>query len=89
MAEDAREDGPMRAPGTGPLLRDAADLPPTLDVVEAGRWLGISRNTAYRLAKEGRFPVRTLHIGQQRRVATGDLMEYLNIPTAVRPQPAH
>lgn len=65
---------------TAPALHEARDLPATLSLVETGRWLGISRNTAYQMAREGRFPIRTLQLGGQRRVATCDLLDYLNIP---------
>jgi hypothetical protein len=55
-------------------------LPATLSLVEAGQWFGIGRNTAYQMARSGCFPVRTLRLGCQRRVATCDLLDYLSIP---------
>jgi excisionase family DNA binding protein len=37
----------------------------TLSVEEAGRVFGISRGTAYRLAREDRFPVPIVRIGRR------------------------
>jgi excisionase family DNA binding protein len=74
-----------------PTLHEAQNLPATLSLIEAGRWLGIGRTTTYQLVQNGCFPIRTLRLGRQLRVATCDLLDYLNItipypaetPTAV------
>lgn len=75
---DPDEDEAFRAPA----IRDAASLPPTLSIVEAGEWLGIGRTVAYELARDGAFPVRTIRVGNQRRVITVELLSMLGIPLA-------
>lgn len=52
--------------------------PRTASVPDAGEALGISRATAYRLARSGDFPVRVLKIGKQLRVSIADLNRYLD-----------
>ena len=54
-------------------------LPPTLDLVTAGKILGISRGTAYSLAQRGKFPVKVLKLGNQYRVVTADLLRVLSV----------
>jgi predicted DNA-binding transcriptional regulator AlpA len=89
-----RRDGtPNRTPAhrPAPTLREAQNLPATLSLIEAGRWLGIGRTSTYQMIKDGCFPIRTLRLGRQLRIATCDLLDYLNItipypeetPTAV------
>lgn len=69
-----------------PLL-DPCALPPTLDIVTAGRMLGIGRTTAYHLARYGQFPVPVLRIGGNYRVPTTPLLTLLGIdkPTSTPP----
>lgn len=55
------------------------DIPPTIGLQEASRMLGISRTTAYAMIKEGRFPTPVKRFGQQYRVLTAPLLEYLDI----------
>lgn len=55
----------------------------TTDLVTAGRILGLSRNTAYRLARRGAFPVPVIHAGARYRVPTAALVTAL----AVAPHP--
>lgn len=43
-------------------------LPATVNVVTAGRALGISPNKAYELIRNGEFPVRTLRLGNTLKV---------------------
>jgi predicted DNA-binding transcriptional regulator AlpA len=52
-------------------------LPVTIDLVAAGRALGLGRTLAYDLAKRGEFPVRLLRLGIKYRVARADLLRYL------------
>ncbi|WP_116215647.1 helix-turn-helix transcriptional regulator [Streptomyces olivoreticuli] len=52
-------------------------LPPLVSVVTAARALGIGRTTAYRLIKEGTFPVRTLPLGGSTKVSTASLWDVL------------
>lgn len=50
-------------------------------MVTAGKFLGISRNTAYRLARRGAFPLPLIRVGAQYRVPTAALI------AALRPEP--
>lgn len=54
-------------------------LPVTVDVVVAGRAIGIGRAKAYELVRSDQFPVRVLHLGRRYRVASADLRRYLGI----------
>jgi hypothetical protein len=56
---------------------DLADLPAVIDVVTAGRILGIGRTSAYRLAKDGQFPCRVLKVGRRYLVPTRELLSLL------------
>ena len=53
---------------------------PTIDVVLAGRILGISKNAAYRAREAGDIP--SIKLGGQYRVPTAKLREMLGIPSA-------
>ena len=48
---------------------------------EAAEWLDIGKTTAYRLAKEGAFPIEVLQIGGKLKVRTADLRRYLAFGT--------
>ena len=67
-------------------------LPAAVDLATAGRALGIGRTKAFELAREGRFPVKVLQVGEKFRVPRTALLEALDIdPAAVvsdDPQPA-
>lgn len=52
-------------------------LPVSVDLVCAGRALGMGRTLAYDLAKRGQFPVRVLRLGNKYRVARADLLRQL------------
>ena len=54
---------------------------PTVDVLLAGRVLGIGKNTAYRAVSNGTLP--TITVGGRKRVPTAKLREMLGLP----PQP--
>lgn len=60
----------------------------TLSVPEAGDVLGLGRNKAYELARQGEFPVRVLKIGSRYRVSRADLERYLGITDDPDPRPA-
>lgn len=64
---------------TGVTLDDLRALPPTLDLPEAGRLLGIGRTVAYQLARRGEFPVRVLRLGNRCKVPTADLLALLGV----------
>jgi excisionase family DNA binding protein len=51
---------------------------PTVDVVLAGRVLGIGKNTAYKAARDGTIP--SFKVGAQWRVPTAKLREMLCLP---------
>lgn len=51
----------------------------TTDVVTAGQILGLSRNSAYRLARTGTFPVPVLRAGAQYRVPVAALLTGLGL----------
>lgn len=68
---------------------DPRSLPPTLDIVTAGRMLGIGRTTAYQLARYGQFPVPLLRIGGGYRVPTAPLLALLGIDHMTSGAPCH
>lgn len=61
------------------LADDVRALGVTTDLVTAGSVLGLSKNTAYRLAEACDFPVRLLRLGAQYRVPVADLLRLLGI----------
>ena len=54
--------------------RELLDLPPSVDLVTAGRALGIGRTKTYELARADDLPVRVLRLGNAYRVASADLL---------------
>ncbi|MEY9861424.1 hypothetical protein ABH935_007065 [Catenulispora sp. GAS73] len=58
------------------------DLPVSLDIVTAGRMLGIGRTRAYKMAAARTFPVRVIPIGRGYRVPTAELLRVLGIDLA-------
>ncbi|KQO49973.1 helix-turn-helix domain-containing protein [Methylobacterium sp. Leaf85] len=56
---------------------------PTVDVVLAGRVLGIGKNAAYRAAKDGTLPA--FKVGGGYRVPTSKLREMLGLEPAQPP----
>ncbi|MFJ4863433.1 helix-turn-helix domain-containing protein [Streptomyces sp. NPDC088748] len=54
-------------------------LPASVDIVTAGRALGVGRTTAYALARSGEFPVAVIRAGKAYRVVTADLLRVLHI----------
>lgn len=63
---------------------DVLALPAAVDLVTAGLALGISRTTAYDLAKRGEFPVPLLRLGKQYRARRVDLLELLGVEQSAR-----
>jgi predicted DNA-binding transcriptional regulator AlpA len=53
--------------------------PVTVDIRTAGRAWGIGRDQAYRLAREGRFPVPVLRLGRYLRVTRASVLDALGI----------
>jgi len=63
-------------------LADIEDLPVMLDVPTAGRLLGISRATAYRLAATDDLPVPVVPVGRSLRVPAAPLLALLGVTPA-------
>ena len=86
----ARTRTPKHAAGTDAARVWTEDqvraLGPTTDVVTAGQILGISRTSAYRLARTGTFPVPVVKAGAQYRVSVAALLAAVY---PVYPPPAH
>jgi len=59
-------------------LAELAAAGATVDVVKAGRALGIGRSLTYDLLRQGEFPVRVLRLGSRVRVPTADLIALLS-----------
>lgn len=71
----------MRA---GMSLAELGELPAVIDLVTAGRALGIGRTKAYELARSGEFPCRVLRVGRTYLVPTPELLTLLGYPSGVR-----
>ncbi|MXQ63142.1 helix-turn-helix domain-containing protein [Actinomadura rayongensis] len=70
----------------GLTLAEVRSLPVCVDLVTAGRVLGVGRTTAYQLARTGRFPCQVLRVGGGYRVATADLLTLLGLaPVGTEP----
>ena len=67
-------------------------LPPSVDLVRAGRAFGLGRTKAFELAKQDRFPCRVIRVGEKYRVPRSAIFEALGIDPAAaatrEPQPA-
>ena len=91
VVADIEQPSPSR-PVTKPRARASGAehpraLPPTLDVVAAGRLLGVGRTVAYRLVREGRWPTHVVHVGRKIKIPTAPLLEFLGLPVAYPPDP--
>lgn len=65
---------------TGEMTRrELLALPPSVDLVTAGRALGIGRTKTYELARADGLPVRVLRLGSTYRVVTADLLRVLGV----------
>jgi len=74
---------------TGALTRDELlALPAVIDIVTAGRALGLGRTLAHALARRGEFPVPVLRAGRVYRVATARVLELLAIELEPSPTTA-
>jgi hypothetical protein len=60
-------------------------LPAVIDVVTAGRALGLGRTTSYQLARSGEFPCRIMRVGRKYLVPTADLLTLLGLHPSGRP----
>jgi predicted DNA-binding transcriptional regulator AlpA len=68
-----------------PSVEGVRSWPVTVDVPTAGRAFGIGRDQAYRLAKEGTFPVPVLRIGRVLRVSRASVLAALGMPDTPQP----
>lgn len=74
----------MKAPSSsrkvrGLTAKELLDLPAVIDLDTANRALVIGRSTGYALARQGRYPVRLLRLGNAYRVVTTDLHKLLGL----------
>ena len=60
---------------------DLANLPPTLDLVDAARILGIGRTLAYEMVRDGTWPTPIIRAGRKIRVPSAPLQEVLGVGT--------
>ncbi len=65
-----------------PTVEEIRSWPVTVDVQMAGRAFGIGRDQAYRLAREGQFPVPGLRLGRYLRVTRAAVLDALGITDA-------
>jgi hypothetical protein len=64
----------------GMSLAELGELPAVVDLVTAGRALGIGRTKSYELARSGEFPCRVLRVGRTYLVPTSELLTLLGYP---------
>lgn len=71
-----------------PTPEEIRAWPVTVDVPTAGRAFGIGRDEAYRLVREGRFPVHVLRLGRYLRVTRAAVLDALGISDHSPARPA-
>jgi len=62
------------------------DLPAVVDLTTAARALGIGRTKAYRLTRNGQFPVRVIRVGANYHVPTAELLTVLGVTPVPLPR---
>ena len=62
-----------------PTVDEIQAWPVTVDIQTAGSAFGIGRDQAYRLAREGVFPVPVLRLGRYLRVTRSSVLNALGI----------
>jgi predicted DNA-binding transcriptional regulator AlpA len=60
-------------------LSELTQLPPTLDLVEAARLLGIGRTLAYEMVREETWPTPIIRAGRKIRVPSTPLLGLLGV----------
>jgi predicted DNA-binding transcriptional regulator AlpA len=65
-----------------PTASEIRAWPVTVDVQTAGRAFGLGRDQAYRLAREGDFPVPVLRLGRYLRVSRAAVLRVLDVDQA-------
>ncbi|MFJ9555311.1 helix-turn-helix domain-containing protein [Nocardiopsis sp. NPDC101807] len=70
--------------GVKPSVRldEVGSLPVVLDVLTAGRMLGMGRTSAYRLLRQGSFPVPAHRVGTAWVVPTAGVLAHLGLPVS-------
>jgi predicted DNA-binding transcriptional regulator AlpA len=64
--------------GQGQITLDEVRAwPPTVDVDEASRALGISKGHIYNSIKRGQFPIKIIRIGSRTKIVTASLITFL------------
>jgi hypothetical protein len=63
----------------GLSVADVQQLPAVVDVVTAGRALGLGRTKSYQLARTGGFPCRVIRVGKSYLVPTAELLALLGL----------
>jgi hypothetical protein len=76
MSTDITSDAPALS------FEQLAALPATVDVVTAGRALGIGRTTAYSLVRTGQFPCPVIRVRGTYRVPTLGILRLLGLDPA-------
>ena len=66
-------------PGSMVTFAEIAHLPVVVDLLTAGRVLGIGRTTAYRLVQAGEFPCPVVRVGGVYKVPTAGLLRLLGL----------
>ena len=72
---------------TAPTLEQLKALGATTTLITAAKLFGLSRATAYRLARTGQFPVPVIRAGNQYRVPVAPIIAALH-PAGAASQPA-
>jgi hypothetical protein len=65
---------------------DPLKLKPFPSLLTAAGVLGIGRNQAYRMAREGKFPVPVHDVNGRYKVSKYDLLRYLRVPGYFDPE---
>lgn len=66
--------------GSRPTLNEVRAWPATVGVGRAADALGVGRSTAYSAIRAGKFPARTVQVGDRVMVLTASLLEVLGVP---------
>jgi D-serine deaminase-like pyridoxal phosphate-dependent protein len=64
----------------GLTLAEVSALPAVIDLVTAGRALGLGRTKAYQLARAGQFPCPVIRAGKTYLVPVVGLLDLLGLP---------
>jgi hypothetical protein len=68
-----------------PTADEIRAWPVTVDIQTAGRAWGLGRDQAYRLARQGSFPVPVLRLGRYLRVTRAAVLAALGIDESAEP----